>query len=284
MRSHSHNSSFTLSIAFLLLLASSLGLEAAEVAPQTSQEGLPLPTESPQAAPLTGPTLRPLVGRLAIDLKDLVRGSIDAEGKAWGKFGLSLALVAAMHSADDQLRAGLDPSGAARSAEVIRPLGQEAGLALLVGSWTLGDLAGRPTLQRIGRDGLEATVISAGVLAPLIKKIAGRERPRREMGSGVFGGSGQSFPSGEVTQAFTIASVVSAHSNRKWVKGLAWTLATATAWQRMELDAHWASDVTAGALLGTAVGRWVVRRNRGAWAVEPLLGDRSAGVNLRREF
>ena len=123
----------------------------------------------------------------------------------------------------------------------------------------------------------------AGILAPLVKELVGRERPRKDLGSTSFG-NGQSFPSGEVTQAFAIASVVSAHSQRKWVKGLAWTLAGATAWQRMEMDAHWASDVAAGALLGAGVGRWVVRRNRGDWWIEPRLEQSGAGVTLRRQW
>ncbi|MCZ6506812.1 MAG: phosphatase PAP2 family protein [Acidobacteria bacterium] len=241
------------------------------------------PPGPPNGPPLAGGSLRPLASRFAIDLKALARLPIDAKGKAWRKFGLGLALVGALHSFDEDLRTRLDSSGRSDVATLIRPLGQEGGLALLGSSWAIGRLAGRPKAFRIGRDGFEAVALSAGVLAPLLKDLVGRERPRRGMGSEVFGGSGQSFPSGEVTQAFAIASVVSAHSRRKWVKGLAWTLAGATAWQRMELDAHWASDVTAGALLGASVGRWVVHRNGSLWSIQPQLVN-GAGVSLRRTF
>ena len=59
-----------------------------------------------------------------------------------------------------------------------------------------------------------------------------------------------------------MASVIAAHSRRPWVDALAWSAATSIAWERLRLDAHWASDVTAGALIGAGIGRWVVRRNR----------------------
>ncbi len=34
------------------------------------------------------------------------------------------------------------------------------------------------------------------------------------------------------------------------------------AWERIELDRHWASDVVAGALIGAEVGHWVVAKHR----------------------
>jgi membrane-associated phospholipid phosphatase len=58
----------------------------------------------------------------------------------------------------------------------------------------------------------------------------------------------------------------------------------------MVLDAHWASDVVAGALVGTAVGRWVVRRNRPEFesrldvSVLPTFGAGSYGVAVRLGF
>ena len=50
----------------------------------------------------------------------------------------------------------------------------------------------------------------------------------------------------------------------------------------MNLDAHWASDSLAGAIIGTAVGRWVVRRN-GRYAGErplivPIVGESEWGL------
>jgi len=246
-------------------------------------------TQPPLAGPPVGSTavgdgLRPLPLRVAIDLGDLIKLPAHAKGKAWAKFGLGLGLIGALYSVDESVRTGLDPDQIDSTTRDIRPLGQEVGLAFIASTWAIGKLADKPTAFRIGRDGVEATILAAGILSPLLKGAVGRERPRENLGHDVFGGSGESFPSGEVTEAFAIASVVSAHSRRRWVKAVAWTLAGATAWERVELDAHWASDVGAGALLGGAVGHWAVHRNRGPWSLEPQISRQGAGIRVSRSF
>jgi hypothetical protein len=251
--------------------------------PTSTQIQPPLVKPGPRSASV-GQGLRPLPLRVAIDLGDLAKLPAHAKGKAWAKFGLGLGLIGALYSADESVRTSLDPGQIDSTAQDIRPLGQEVGLAFIASAWAIGKLADKPTAFRIGRDGVEATLLAAGILSPLLKLAVGRERPRENLGHDVFSGSGESFPSGEVTEAFAIASVVSANSRRKWVKGLAWTLAGATAWQRLELDAHWASDVGAGALLGSVVGHWVVHRNRELWSLEPQISRKGAGITVSRSF
>jgi membrane-associated phospholipid phosphatase len=56
--------------------------------------------------------------------------------------------------------------------------------------------------------------------------------------------------------------VISAHSDQFWVSASAYTLASLVAFARVYHQAHWTSDVVAGALIGTAVGRSVVALNR----------------------
>ena len=77
-----------------------------------------------------------------------------------------------------------------------------------------------------------------------------------------FSGSDNSFPSGHATQAFAVASVISAHSDQVWVSVTAYTIAGLVGFARIYHNAHWTSDVTAGALIGTFVGRGVVALNK----------------------
>jgi membrane-associated phospholipid phosphatase len=235
--------------------------------------------------------LRPFHGRLGRDIGDLVRLPVTMDGRQWLRFGTAVLAVGAVSLFDDEIR-GFVRSGDAGSedfARTVRPIGKMGGLAFLGGSWLAGRAFHRPGLSAMAADGFEATVLSAGLITPALKGLVGRSRPHQGLGSGSFAGN-QSFPSGEVTEAFAIASVVSAHAGRKWVKGLAWSLAGLTAWQRIELDAHWGSDVLAGALIGASVGRWVVRRNRPdlregrRWSMTPLVGDGSYGVGFRMAF
>src|SRR5204862_459002 len=80
-------------------------------------------------------------------------------------------------------------------------------------------------------------------------------------------GHDQSFPSGHTTQAFTVASVISAHYDSPWIGAMAYTVASLVGYARHEHQAHWPSDIVAGAAIGIGVGRTVVRlneENRGA--------------------
>jgi membrane-associated phospholipid phosphatase len=57
----------------------------------------------------------------------------------------------------------------------------------------------------------------------------------------------------------------------------------------MREDGHWASDVVAGALIGTTVGRAVVHLNRRLRArlnvsVTPLLSPGAQGLTIRTAF
>ena len=76
-----------------------------------------------------------------------------------------------------------------------------------------------------------------------------------------FSSSNASFPSGETTQAFAVASVIAAHYDSLWVKVSSYGIASLVGIARIYEDAHWTSDALAGALIGTAVGMAIVHYN-----------------------
>ena len=213
---------------------------------------------------------------------------------AWGTLAGGALLVGLSHLADDDVHEAIGREGddSRTWASAIRPLGQEGGLGLAFLAWGAGKATGHDEISAIGEDSLEATIVAAGFITPLLKLAVGRDRPRSGHPSESFSGGAESFPSGEVTEAFAMASVIAAHSRRRWVDALAWGAAGSIAWERLRLDAHWASDVTAGALIGAGIGRWVVRRNHprmierssgevssfwNDWSVTPLIGRRTSG-------
>lgn len=103
----------------------------------------------------------------------------------------------------------------------------------------------------------------ANTIGTVIKSGAGRTRPNENEGSRrftpvSFDSAHTSFPSGHTTSAFSIASVFADEYESPWVGISAYGLASAVALQRVYDDKHWASDVLAGAALGTAVGKSIV--------------------------
>jgi membrane-associated phospholipid phosphatase len=250
-----------------------------------------------EATPAAGqpPTVGRFALRVAKDVGPLFAAPLHFDRRGWAWFGAGLALVGTARVFDDRLRVAVrrdsDPEDL-RFPRAYRPLGQEGGLALLGAAWITGRALDKPGVVATAQDGLEATLLAAGVISPLLKAATGRARPRQGQGSGSFHsfGGDASFPSGEATEAFAIAAAVAAHTDRKWLEATAWTLAAGTAWERMRLDAHWASDVVAGALLGTAVGRWVVHRHQPrrtadfSLDVVPELGGGRYGLGVRLAF
>lgn len=102
---------------------------------------------------------------------------------------------------------------------------------------------------------LGANLVTAGATSGL-KDISNRNRP---------GGGGNSFPSGHSSAAFTNATL--ANRNLEYISMpdyLRFTLevgnmllATATAWARVETNAHFLSDVLAGAAIGHFFGAFI---------------------------
>jgi membrane-associated phospholipid phosphatase len=162
--------------------------------------------------------------------------------------------------------------GLRRSARVFNTLGGAGVLAFGVGAYAAGRLTGHPTLAMIGAHTTEAIALSS-VASGLIKGVVGRQRPFLDetsshhfsLGGGFTHGEMTSFPSGHATAAFAAASVIAndlGHASRftRWiVNPLLYGSASMVAFARMYDDKHWASDVVAGAAIGTFTGTMVSR-------------------------
>jgi membrane-associated phospholipid phosphatase len=230
--------------------------------------------------------------RLWVDLKALAARPAHLDGRDWRNLGIAALAVGGTMAFDEEIRdfvQGYRSDEGDDAAETLRPLGHRTGPALLLGGlWVAGALADEPSLVAIGKDGVEASLFSVVLITPVMKKLVGRARPDEDLGPTHFEpfSEYQSFPSGEATQAFTIAAVVAAHTENPWVEGVSWGLAGLIGLERLYLDRHWASDVVAGALIGAGVGSWVARRQMRAeatpggvaWVVLPAVGRGSYGV------
>jgi len=156
-----------------------------------------------------------------------------------------------------------------RLAEFVRPLGDGRftvpvmGLGYIIGWWR-HDLR----MQCTSVTAIESFLF-ANAVTTCTKLLLHRYRPNasdspyRWDGPKLdFGNAHLSMPSGHATSAFAVVSVVaSVYKKPILVPILLYSLATLTAWSRVNDNAHWTSDVFIGASIGYFTGKFLVHQN-----------------------
>ena len=211
--------------------------------------------------------------RWADDSVALVKAPISWDGRDWTRFGAGTAATAGLMVGDKQaFEMAVRNQSASRdsAARFVVRFGGEYALGasalLLGGGLVFGDRGTRD----MGRDAIEASLLTGLLSNVVFKPLLGRERPTQSQGETVFHplSSYASLPSGHTTEAFAVASVISMRSDGWVVPTVAYTVASLVGVARVYQQAHFPSDVCAGALLGTFVGRFVVSRHTPRPAVE----------------
>jgi membrane-associated phospholipid phosphatase len=139
---------------------------------------------------------------------------------------------------------------------------------------------------------LESLMFTQGI-TQVIKYSVGRARPFEDKGAYHFEGFkfspssySLSFPSGHASTAFSLASVIAEQYDNRLVDWTAYSLAFLAAWARVNDNVHFTSDVFFGGVLGTWVGKTIVRLNKNKderskeLSVHPEIGLNSIRVSL----
>jgi membrane-associated phospholipid phosphatase len=235
-------------------------------------------------------------GWLGLALQDaayVLSAPIHWDLKEWGLAAASIGTVALLGELGDvHLRNAVQKnrSGVLDDlAKVVEPFGTGYGWAVVGAYGVVGFAFHDQEAKDTAFDAAMSALLS-GAITDGLKIIVGRARPEQNHGAAHFDpfGGDKSFPSGHATTAFAIGSVIAAHSDQAWVKASAYSIAGLVAFARVYHDAHWTSDVAAGALIGTAVGETIVRLNRlvrargskAALYAAPIVGDGRRGAVL----
>lgn len=262
-----------------------------QTTPETPQEtqqppAPPPPQEPPQepAPPKEPPPKRPSLKpkdfwkdikveakRYAADSWAIVTAPLHWDGSDWTRFGGVIVLVGGLMLADKSIDREAQQNRSRftdRVSDATTSLGGAWASNLGVGYLVAGYVARNWDLRETGREVLEAGFLSHILDKYVLKRAFGRERPFESNGETRFhpGSSHDSFPSGHATQAFSLASVVAMRAKGWVIPTIAYTAATLVAFDRVNDHVHFASDVAAGAVLGTAIGRFIVARHRAAQA------------------
>ena len=278
-----------------------LAVLALSVLPLHGQESA-LP--EPKAEAVAKPSKTPATGILAVpkilwdDTWFILSAPSHWEKKDWLLAGEGFAtVVGTALLLDTRVR---DESQRHRSPETdriatqLQNFGASYALIVVGGFWSYGKLARDSEAVNTGLDAAEASLIAGAVIGPLLKSAVGRSRPSQQEGAFHFRpfGGGVSAPSGHTTEAFTVAMVISEHYPQVWVRCCTYGVATLVGVARIQQNAHFASDVVSGALLGTLVGRTVVFRNQARRqgpaklkvSLDPSFGVGYQGATLALQF
>ena len=196
-----------------------------------------------------------------------------ATGFVVGAFGLAFSDQQLAHTFQDP--SFQRSSSARRAADFFEFMGQPGPEIIGVALYGVGRFIVRDRdVAALGLHGLGAILLSAGATG-IIKGVTGRARPyvRADtvpsdfrFGRGFKGRAYQSFPSGHTSTAFAFAASTSVEMSRMvddkdWWPGWKYVIggvmfggATMVGVSRMYHDQHWASDVVAGAAIGTFSG------------------------------
>jgi hypothetical protein len=227
------------------------------------------------------------------DVKHVVTAPARWDEAEWHKAGwASLAVVGTALVIDRPLRDEMRRhSGDNAALTQIERFGAQYSVGVVGGFYLIGALADNENSRQVAQDALSASLIASGIITPAIKLVAGRSRPRDDVGIynfKPFSNANSSFPSGHTTEAFALASVIANHYDETWVTCASYSLAGLVGLARTYHHAHFASDVVAGALIGTLVGKSVVKHNTslrsGKLVLLPELGPSLIGVRIAGSF
>jgi membrane-associated phospholipid phosphatase len=166
----------------------------------------------------------------------------------------------------------------------VQPLGNEYAIGIVGSFYLWGEIFKDPRAKATALDSIAATAIGPGIIVNATKYLVGRARPTDGKGAYDFQpfSGHDSFLSGHTTEAFTLAAVITEHYDATWVKITAYGLAGTVGYARLNNNRHWTSDVLAGAVVGTYVGKTVVHFNREHHRIklQPIVSADMQGAEL----
>jgi membrane-associated phospholipid phosphatase len=231
-----------------------------------SLAALTLLSAEPAVAQASDSALAAELMRYLRDGKAVVTAPSLFDGRDWAEAAAISGGLVFVGTRDDRIDAWVGSHRSKQSedfARIVTPFGSWAGIGVSIVALSGGLISRNRSLLDTGRDAVEAEILAAGIATPALKYAVGRVRPSDDSDADEFRpfSGNQSFPSGHTTEAFAVASVLSARANGWAVPVVSYTLASCVAYARVHDRAHWASDAIAGGLVGTLIGRTIARRH-----------------------
>jgi len=230
------------------------------------------------------------------DTKAILTAPAQWDQSDWIKASVVLGVTAGLYTQDDKIRIWVQKHKTrgtthfADDASKIYTYSLPALGALGLYGYVVKDEKAKTTFLL----GAESVIITS-VFVQTLKRSTGRHRPSTGDSHDTWSGptpSGHnerlSFPSGDASTAFAIASVVASEYDNVIVPPLAYTAATLVALERVHNNAHWASDVFLGSAIGYFAGKAIVRYHSGkqesTLSLTPMIDGKDVGLMVTYRF
>ena len=201
-----------------------------------------------------------------------IKQPLNWKGSDWLKLGLVSAGTILAMQADQPIRDAVlrDQSFYESIPELMgRYWGRGYATIFFAGAFGLhGLISDDQATKKIGFEIVQATIY-AGAITQFLKMTLGRARPYTNEGSAnyhifsLWNDDYHSLPSGDVTLAFSLSTVLSKNSTSDLLKIICYLPAVLTMASRINRDMHWSSDVFLSAAIGYFVGDWVTNLHEG---------------------
>jgi hypothetical protein len=214
----------------------------------------------------------------------------------WFEAAAVVGTAALLFTQDDHIQTWVQKHKNSTTGDVsdgAKKAGTLAGPAL-VGWGIYGYVAKDEKAKRTLLLGAESFLIT-GAFVQTLKRATGRHRPFTGDSHDTWSGPRltakneyMSFPSGDASSAFAVASVVASEYDNRIVPPLVYTTSTLIALSRVHNNAHWPSDVFVGSAIGYFTGKAIVVSHRGAdmqkVSLTPIFGKTERGLMVTYRF
>jgi hypothetical protein len=173
-----------------------------------------------------------------------------------------------------------------RAGEVVTHAGSTTFNIGVIGSLYLGGVIFKNRKAQITAELCSRSLFTAIVVYRGLKRVFQRKRPYLNEGadnwfSSEDGSDYRSFPSGHATTAWSVATVIAGmYKNRKGAPFACYSLASLVCLSRMTENKHWMSDVFVGAVIGYAIGKFVLKNRKSRFVLLPVIAPNRVEMNL----
>ncbi len=273
-------------VALLIIVTTSSALASDDsVAPESDQQLPNLKTESVEL------NKDYFIGYLT-DTKNILTSPARWDKSDWITAAIVTGVAIGLYTQDDQIQHWVRDNKNNSTQRVADDIKKMAALSIpaLIGLGAYGYIAPDAKAKTTFLLSVESFLVT-GAFVQTLKYTTGRHRPYTGDPHDTWSGwttkdEWHSFPSGDPSSAFAIASVVASEYDNWFVPPVVYGLSTLIALERVHNDAHWSSDAFVGSVIGYFTGKAIVASHAKpkSLSFEPFIDGNDKGVMVTYRF